>query len=638
MAKNLIGFALEGRRTRSKKWAAAVDDARTKFQIGSNHRSTERHEIWKRSEAQYKGEHWRTPHDDPMSDFVVVNMSFSTVNTIVPYVTGNSPNFLVSPFSRDATARNARTLQALLNAIWRQDSFAAQEAAETATFNALQYGDGYLQVGYDLEEIRTDLGFDTVAKLWIDSVSPWDVWIDPSADGFHNARWIAKRLLMTRKQLEDDARYTNITEGNVSFGAQMDINDERQDLRLLETTMDGSEYAELVEFWDLVNGHTITFSDGEFPLRVLEDIGGIPLVQMGNYPLPKTPYHMGELEQLWGLQKELNKTRSQMMTHRNRQVQKYVSRRGALDTAAKNALQSSVVNDVVTVDGDMPLDQIIHPLQVANLTADVYAMSDIILRDIYEISGVNEYLRGATPAIRRTATEATIIEGASNVKSQHKLRMVEKALRKVGRIMLQTAGDVFPSTDFSEVDFYISGREAEALNRAEAAEAVTALGAIGAPPEEMSPFLSPSFTQSDVLLTPTPETFEGEYEVDVEQSSTELRNPVLREQKFREMVVTVASMYELLQLAGVPINLKRLLELWFEAAGVDDVESLFQADGGGQNQLDAMLGQLLASEQGQGGEPVGGFGGGIPPGSPNLDAAQAPTDLLTSENTGALGE
>ena len=252
-------------------------------------------------------------------------------------------------------------------------------------------------------------------------------------------------------------------------------------------------------------------------------------------------------------------------------------------------------------------------------------MSDQINRDIYEISGVNEYLRGATPSIRRTATEATIIEGASNVKTADKLRMVEKSARSVGRLILDFAADVFPATDYDEVGLYLTGRQAEKLNRAEVQSQADSLFSMGDQQGAEAALADTGNIYADAILTPDADMWTGEYEVQVEQASTELRSPQMREQKYRNILQTVAGLFPILQEQGVTLNFKRLLELWFEAAGIEDIEAVFDGNG----QLDPRMQAMMAGG-------MGGMGAPSREGEPLPQNAQPPMDMLTAMNTGAI--
>lgn len=601
------------------------------LQHGRRFRQEEREAVWKRSEEQYAGEHWkRMEVSDPTADLITVNLSFSTVNTIVPYITGEEPHFIVEPYSGDASPRNARIQAAILNRLWRSSDTEGQEKLEDVAVDFLIYGDGYLQVGHTIEERRiADGEYEDVASLFIDRIDPWDLWIDPTSDGIHNARWVCRRIVTTLEELEADERYTVPEHFSPTLGQEFFTEDDKLRERLYLQGEEGNQlrWVSLFEFYNVVGDYCITFTEGaDLPLRWI-DGPAIPIVQFANYRIPRNPYHMGELEQLWELQQEINESRSQMITHRRRNVQKFAYLRNVLDEEAVEALTSTVVNAAVPVDGDQDIDTMVKALAAPNLSADVYNVSDLITRDVYEISGVNEYLRGATPEVRRTATEATIIEGASNVKSRYKLRLIEKSVRRVGQLMLDTIRETYPQTEADELSMYLTGNDAQAITRMMHGEQVGQMVSAGASPDEIATYSQANAPEvfGDVVVQPTDQLFAGRYEVFVESHSTELRSPVIREQRAREMFLALAQTAPLLTQMGIPINLRSLLERWLEAAGIEDIEAVFDPAG-----MAPPMAPQLGQPQGQGAPTQQGAGPGADP--TNILAAMG---LLGADNTGA---
>lgn len=617
----VVGYPVENLR-RSNKYMDMKSRADALYQAGRMYRTARREARWRRSERQYDGDHWRGQSGQ---DQITINMSFSTVNTIVPYVTGAEPDYLVEPYSGEATAASARLVTAWLNRLWRSSRVEGNAHLERAVHDYLVYGDGYLKQSYDIHDQDIDGEMKEVADLWVDRLNPWDVWIDPVADGIHNARWVAHRLFLPKEVVQESDKYkfTKDLGGWSMMGAEDSGRD--PDAMHVATGKEEDDLVAIIEFYDKLNQRLIVFSENtDMPLRVVEGIE-CPIIQLGNYIIPNNPYHSGEMEQLWELQMELNKTRSQMITHRKRNVQKYVAQEAALDEKAKAALQSSVVNELIFVKGAVDPDTVIRPLQVAQLSSDAYNISDVITRDIYEISGVNEYLRGGTPAISRTATEATIIESASNVKSQHKLRQVESFVQRIGQMLVSMAAAVYPTTDSEEMVLILTGREAQAVYAAEQ-QGLASQG------EDISEDPS-SEDVVDAELRMGSEIWKGVYEVFVKQYSTELRNPVLKEQKYREMFSTILQGAPIMQSMGVQVpNLTKILELWFEAAGIDDVDSILQPSEGQQQmqqQMQAMQ-QMQMQAEGQGPEAQSG--------APAPQNIGQPSQPPSSQNTGAFGQ
>ena len=602
--------------------------ARERLRAAKEFRRRTREEVWRQNELQYEGKQWpKDAYGDPAADLITVNMSFSTVNTILPFITAEEPRFLVEPYSTDAKLSNARLQQTWLNRFWRSRASGAQGALEDATTDALIYGDGTLKVTFQFRDKATSPDTTAeVADILIDRVSPWDFWIDPNATRLNKARYVIHRYYNTRGEMEaDEERYGDVNLDELPWG-NVAFEDASSEFKQEERLLGEQDWMEIYEFYDTVRKVSLTFVDADdSPLISKVEGTEPPFAQINNYFLPRSPYHMSELEQIKSLQDELNKSRSELATHRRRNIAKYFVRKDMLTQDAIDAMQSPIVGQGIPIDTDIPLNEVIYPVTIAPLPSEAYASADQAVRDVYEITGVSEYLRGAAPEIRRTATEASIIEGASNVKVQAKLRKVEVCAREVGTIVLAVAKAVFPLTDIDEMGLFVTGDEAQRAVRAKAGEDMAALmedpSASSTDALAQLPDLS---LQQDIELRPTEEMFEGEYEVFVETASTELRNPLFKEQKFREMAEQLTAVAPALAQMGVTLNLRKIYERWFDAAGISDIEGMFDS----QPAAAPMM-------------PQGPGGPGVPqpmqqPGAPNLSAAMPPMDGITPDNSGAF--
>ena len=581
--------------------------------------------MWLQSSTQYEGSTaWAANPDDPTADLISVNLSFSTLNTLLPFVADEDPGFLVEPYSGDASAENAQILQSFINRLWRSNDVQGTKHMRDATFDYLLYGDGYIKVGYSIEQKKIFSGDGDVvdnnvdiAAFQVERINPWDVWIDPWSDGLPNARWVVQRITLPRVEVENNDQYQFSKNDE---GASVDTeNMSSEDSQRLDDSMK-SDFITLYEYYDLQDDWMMTFLPGGTKLLKYVEHVICPIIQMANYRINNSPYHMGELEQMASLQDELNKTRSQMITHRRRNVAKWMVKEHLLTPEAEEAIKSSKVNDIISIESNEPFANIIAPVHATPLSSDSYQIDAQIHNDINEVTGVNEYLRGVPQNISRTATEASIIEGATNIRTRHKLLQVEEAARATGQMLLDIIRDVLPLTDFEEMSMFITGREAEKLNRVTGQEDL----------------------QTDVTLQPIPEIFEGKYEIRVERGSTELRNPEVKANQLKDMTVMMLSALPQLKEEGIFFNLQRLMEMWFEAEGIDDVDALFEPD---EEQLQR---QQIALERQQneaaaaanGGGPGGGgvvSGARTAPGQPRAATTGAPDAIPDESNSGILG-
>lgn len=586
---------------------------------------------WKKNERRYMGQFFDRMRDDPSADHVAVNMTFSTVETIAPFITGGATNFLVEPYSGDSDSVRARYLQIYLNRMWRSASFNGQPTLEKAVFDSLLYGDGFINVTWDLMtktnrdpqgEVVPGSERDVV-EFDIQKISPWDVFLDPAGTDLRDCRWFVVRSRIPMAVLSEDKRYSNTKELHPD-DEQLAAEEGRLHALEVEAAADIEDYVSIYEFYDKENRRYVTFAmQSDLPLRWVEDAAPT-LVQLPGHPIPNMPYHLSEVEQIADLQDELNKTRSQMITHRRRNNAKILYRENRLSDEALAALESSAPMQGVPVQGDEPFGDLVDVLSAPPISSDLYNVSDVIRGDIFEITGVNEYLRGSIPDQSRTATEASIIEGGSNVKIRHKLRLVEGAARQIGQLVLDIAAEAYLATDTEEMSLYLTGREAEAILRAGGQDPYTEDG-----------------TPLDADLRPVPSLFKGDYEVFVESGSTELRNPLFREQKFKEMFLVLMQSAPMLMQFGVQLNIQKVLELWLEAAGVDDINAIL---GGGAGMVqDPQVQQLLSQYGGEQQQQQGPSqeGTGFPlanqvPGQPNVFGVNPPSAPITEDNSGIV--
>ena len=618
-----IGYDRKVTKRPNKDMKAKLSHAYDRLTQGQNYRMKMREISWRDSAKQYDGSSaWESNPEDPTADLVSVNISFSTLNTLLPFVADEDPSFLIDPYSGDASAESGALLQSFLNRLWRSNDVQGTLHVRDATFDYLLYGDGYIKIGYEINEkpIFTTTGDKVpnnvdIAEFFVERINPWDVWIDPYSDGISNARWVCQRIILPKQQVIDDDRFA-LSERDFDSGLDDRHMSEEDRDRLDDSTSE--EWVTLYEFYDLREDWMMTFlSGGTQIVRFIEHVKN-PIVQMSNYRVPNSPYHMGELEQMSSLQDELNKTRSQMINHRRRNVVKWLVRENLLTPEAEQAMRSSKVNDIISIESAEPFANIIAPVHASPLGADVYAIDDQIRNDINEVTGVNEYLRGVPQNISRTATEASIIEGATNIRTRHKLLQVENAARMVGQMLLDIIFDVLPLTEFKEMTQFVTGREAEKLNRA----------------------TGQAELQTDVLLEPVPEIFQGKYQVSVERGSTELRNPEVKANQLKDMTVMMLSALPTLKAEGIFFNLQRLMEMWFEAEGIDDVDALFEPSEEQVQRMEIDLERQQNEAAAGAPEASGGTvvsGSRTAPGQPRAATTNAPSATPNASNSGILG-
>jgi hypothetical protein len=256
-----------------------------------------------------------------------------------------------------------------------------------------------------------------------------------------DARWIAQRIRRPLEDVKKDKRYNSTARQEA---APSHYSKWGQDAyRPRRSTSPDDAYVEVWEWYDIDRNTVSVFCDGSDKFLVapkeIPFAFGQPFVMIRNYDVPETFYPMGELEAIEPLQHELNQTRTQMMNHRKRFSRKWLYKETAFDTDGRQALESDEDNVMVPVISEDNLGNVIAPMPAVINPPEFYNQSDLISMDMNRVSGVTEYQQGAMPEIRRTATEAAIVQDASNARASDKLAIIERSIGECARRLVMLA-------------------------------------------------------------------------------------------------------------------------------------------------------------------------------------------------------
>jgi hypothetical protein len=593
---------------RSKKW-----------------RSDNYDDLWHRMIEMYRGKQYAAAD---RNDRLVINLVFATKNVIAPAVAINNPKFVVNARKPD-NAPNAVIVEEVLNYLWRCHHY--QDEIRLAVDDWILAGHGWCKAGYrftkppeakptgelggentietgDQEGIddrvpvpgnaETESTAVVADRPYLERISVFDMFVDPDARLPREMRWIAQRIWRPVQDVRVDSRYDRkarqavaVTTRFVSSG-QGD-NDGRSDI---DTPDEGAvSYCEIIEFYDLKRDEVSTFAlagDSVNEGSAINDSylikpapipysTGHPFLMLRNYEVTDNFYPMGEIESVESLQLELNETRNQMLNHRKRFARKWIYARDMFDEDGVRALESDVDNSMVPVMGDSDPARSIAPLPSVGTPPDFYNQSQLIEDDINTVSGVSDYMRGQPEsAIRRTATEAAMIQDAANSRSRDKLAKIEAFLSDCGEKIIGLMQQFVTGEQVARITS-VAGR---------------------------------AWVNYDA------EYLQGSYDFEVEGGSTEPRNEAFRRQSALQLVDAMAPFVQ----AGVvnPMGLARyVLQYGF---GVKDTSTLLN---GPQEQM--MQQQMMDPNAQQGQLPPGGMppGGQPPRGQMPPEAMPTPADL-----------
>ena len=513
-------------------------------------------QLWQRLINLYRGKQYRGAST---GDRLLVNISFSTINTLAPAVSIGRPKINVNP-RKPEDGDKAIVTESIINYWWGH--YGCQPEFQRAVKDYLILGHGWVKTGYrfveeakldDIEysadeaagpETTDDVEAQTIIREdrpFLERVDPFEMYVDPDATSVNDMRWIAQRTRRPLKDAKIDKRYDAAARKELSPSGYQKYGN--QDVGYMSaqqafTSNPDNAYCDIYEYYNIDTGEMCVFSDSGGDKFLIKPIKmpyefGHPFFMLRNYEVPGFFYPMGELEAIEPLQYELNETRTQMMLHRKRYSRKWLFQESAFDDDGRQALASDEDNVIVPVKSGENLNNVVVPMPALINPPEFYNQSSLITNDIDRVSGVSEYQRGAIPETTRTAREASIIAEAGNARVAEKLVAIENAIAQCASNLIMLAQQ------------FMTGEMT-----------VRILGTESAP----------------VWLTFDKDYINGEFDYTVEAGSTAPRNEAFR----RDMALQMVSAMQPFAQAGL-VNLPKLAEYVLGIGfGVKDPSSFLQ--------------------------------------------------------------
>ena len=557
-------------------------------------RSNDYDDLWKRMKDLYRGHHWESGGAE---DQIVVNMAFATINVINPSVSVSNPRFTVSARKAEHEAQ-AMFTEEVINYLWRINRYHQQ--FRLCVNDWLCFGHGWIKVGYKFVtepkvvsttddestgnvsdegvEDREDKEGNVESEInvlddrpFAERISPDDMFVDADGKTMDDIGWIAQRIRRPVNDVRVDKRYepkarkeaqptTSSRFDNMSSTSEATDN-------LSPTGAKDKGFVDVIEFYDIRRKTYCAFADGAtdgflIKPRKMPYAFGHPFLMLRNYEVPDEFYPMGELQEIEQLQLELNETRTQMLNHRKRFARKYLYMEDALDDVGIVALESDEDNTMVPVNSGQDINRVIIPLPSVGTPPEFYNQSQMIEDDMDKVSGVSDYMRGNSPDIRRTATEAAMIQDAQNSRGQDKMSRIENFLGQLGGRLIAL------------LQQYMTGEQV-----------VRVVGPSAMP----------------IWITYDKDYIKGEFDLEVEAGSTQPQNETFKRQSAMQLVDAMAP---------------------FAGAGVINVAELAKyvmQMGFGIKDPDAFISSEMAAPEspaGQAGGPPELPPGAAPPGQP----------------------
>lgn len=402
-----------------------------------------------------------------------VNLSFQTVEIMVSAAMERSPKIYAKPRKKEAIKR-ARLAEKVLG-YWESVNDTSIQVEE-AHRDAAIYGDGFLKSAWvkrssravepDPEELQKMLEgkdelsrklgavltdrdvYDYLKDMTIQvvenrpmtrRVSPYDIWLDMQAKDYADIAWIAHRYTRPLEDVKQDPGYIFKNRRKVT---PIGLPSAHGQLFTRETIGELDEI-EVIEIWDLqeeklyigdynaLDAESLLYDGGSYPYAI-----GNPFTHLEFFRLPDQLYSMGVVELIAPLQQEINDIREEQTSARARMRQKFAAEEGILSEDAIGALQSDIEGDVAIIAKDAldgrDLRNVLVRLDTIGVNPEFYNQGPLIKGDIYEVTGITEYMRNGSNGYR-SATEVNTVNNFASARLARMVRSVHLARVQVAQ-------------------------------------------------------------------------------------------------------------------------------------------------------------------------------------------------------------
>lgn len=365
--------------------------------------------------------HWRVR--------AVINKIKPIIRAEIAKVTQEKPQAYAIPSSSDEEdLAAARMAEAAFDYLWRE--LKLNRIMRRAEFWTMTCGTGFIKDFYDKDMVDSS---GIKGAIRAEAVSPFHLFVpDLQEQEIENQPYVIHSLAKDPEWVE--MRYgVRIAPDSIAGGELL----EQKFLSAIGISTVPKKFVAVKEAWIKPNPH---FKEGAHVVWAGDQILSLTegwLYNHGEYPFTKLEhiptgrfYTDSTIVDLIPLQKELNRTRSQIIEAKNRMAKPQL-------VAAKGSVE---VNKMTTEPGLVieynPGFQPPQPLPLQNLPSYVVQEVERIQVDMDDISSQHEVTKGRTPPGVTAATAIAYLQEQDDSKLSNTIGSLEEGVEKVGRHML----------------------------------------------------------------------------------------------------------------------------------------------------------------------------------------------------------
>lgn len=387
-----------------------VKDVLKDFSASWDYAKSSWHDRWRDNNYLYNNQRVKRGYDGISDTFVP--MAFSTVETITSALFGTKPKYSFLP-PEDKQDQNTDILNGLLDFYWDKDQWSLKN---------INTGRCMLKVGTAIDYYFWNR--DHPVKI---NIPIRDFFIDPTATSLENARYMGRRYLTSKKELEGfeivdfdkskgdnivfKKKYTNLD--NLDAYKTLEKTDkEEKDMWYGSTLSDPPEdQVEVIEYWTMdktisIANRTVVIEDADNYYKAKAKADGdefaqgiMPFNDARDYVDESLFYAKGEIDVIADQQEDLND-----LTNQNKDAISFaLNQMYTLDP-----MHADMINEVENLPGAVyPFKpETLVPIRHGNIPPDAFAERQNVKNEIRETTASNEIVKGApTQGGKTTATE-----------------------------------------------------------------------------------------------------------------------------------------------------------------------------------------------------------------------------------------
>lgn len=294
-------------------------------------------------------------------------------------------------------------------------------------------------------------------------VSPFDVYVDPTASDIEGVRWICQRVVRNVSEVQADKSYSRknralVRPSKIEAPGERGTANVGSRLRREHSTTSQNRQTTVWEMWSMEFDCYAVWCDGLSDGWLIAPgeppMDRHPFIYIPLFEVPERFYPAGFVQQGIRIQEALSDGLTTMRIHRDNSIRQWLVRKEHSTPEFRESLRRADIDGVVevpNVNQQTPLKDVIVEAPQGKLNADWYQFDQMLQRYLSSVTSQDDFLEEA-PSTRRSATEASIANDRHSARAADINDTFEKAANEAARRIMSLAQNwLFEDEPFGEI-------------------------------------------------------------------------------------------------------------------------------------------------------------------------------------------